>query len=344
MRVFIRLTVLIAFMVGLSLTVGAEVFEYKEYEVQKGDTLWDISQKELKDPFNWPIVWRENSWIENPDRIYPGQIIRIPVSLLKQPETVPKAKPAPKVAKVKKKAPPPPPQEKGPEEVAIKVSTDIVEISADDIHRGGYISRVVPSAGEVIGSPGNRIVLGGGDEVYISGAESPRAGDKFYIVRNTGLVRHPDTREPMGYKIKILGILEVERVGIADITARVIKGYDSIGVGDLLDNYYEVDPVFLTGEPRKPEIEGFVVASTDMRLLNGMLDVVYIDKGKNDGLLPGDMIATLAPGTPDRANGVLRVVSTRDETSTLVVFASVYDVSINHDVASCAKVNGCVIK
>jgi hypothetical protein len=341
MRFFIRLAVLIAFAVGLSITAGAEYFEYKDYEVQRGDTLWDISQKELEDPFNWPIVWRENSWIENPDRIYPGQIIRIPVSLLKQPETVPKAKPAPKAVKVKKA---PPPEKKEPAEVAIEVSTDIIEISADDILRGGYISWVVPDAGEIIGSPGKRIALGGGDEVYIRGARSLRVGDKFYIVRNTGGVNHPETNEPMGYQIRILGIVEVERVGIADITARITKGFDTIEVGDLLDNYYEVKSIFLTSEPRQPEIDGFVVASTDMRLLNGMFDVAYIDKGKNDGLVPGDMIATLAPGTPDRANGVLRVISTRNETATIVVLTSIWDVGIGHDVSSCARVNGCVIK
>jgi hypothetical protein len=219
-----------------------------------------------------------------------------------------------------------------------------VEISVDDILRGGYISWEVPNSGEIIGSPGNRIVLGNGDEAYIRGAETLKVGDKFYIVRNTGIVRHPDTDEKMGYQIRILGILEVERVGIADITARIIRGYDDIEVGDLLDNYYEVEPVFLTSKAREPEIEGFVVASTNMRLLNGLLDVVFIDRGRKDGLEPGDMFATLAPGTPDRANGVLRVISMRDETATIVVLTSIWDVGIGHDLASCSKVNGCILR
>ena len=32
--------------------------EYKDYTILKGDTLWDISQQELQDPFLWPILWR----------------------------------------------------------------------------------------------------------------------------------------------------------------------------------------------------------------------------------------------------------------------------------------------
>ena len=56
--------------------------EYKDYTVAKGDTLWDISNNELKDPFLWPKVWKENPEIKNPDLIYPGQKIRIPLYLL----------------------------------------------------------------------------------------------------------------------------------------------------------------------------------------------------------------------------------------------------------------------
>ncbi|MGD2080074.1 MAG: LysM peptidoglycan-binding domain-containing protein [Nitrospirota bacterium] len=317
-------------------TAGAEEFQYEEYTVIRGDTLWDITYDKLEDPFNWPIVWRENSWIKDPDLIYPGQKLRIPVDLLKQPEVTIAREEAPAPA------PPPPPAEKAPEPRRLEIRRDALEITADDILRGGYIAWEVPHEGEIVGSPGRRIVLGNDDEVYITGAEAPRVGDRYYILRGTNEVEHPEDYSDMGTLVRVRGILEVTRVGERDVTARIERTFDSVTIGDRLERFYTVPSVILTGEARQPDVEGLVVASANMRVLSGMLQFVYINKGKNDGLMPGDMIATLAPGTPDRANGVLRVISTRDETATLIVEKSLFDVSIGDKVAPCSKVEGCI--
>jgi hypothetical protein len=47
------------------------------YTIKKGDTLWDISSKFLKDPFLWPKLWERNPYITNPHWIYPGNPIRL---------------------------------------------------------------------------------------------------------------------------------------------------------------------------------------------------------------------------------------------------------------------------
>jgi len=50
------------------------------YIIQKGDTLWDISDKFLDSPWYWPKIWEMNKYITNPHWIYPGNELKFSYS------------------------------------------------------------------------------------------------------------------------------------------------------------------------------------------------------------------------------------------------------------------------
>ena len=47
------------------------------YTVQEGDTLWDLSTKFLSEPWRWREIWQSNPQIDNPDLIYPGDVLTL---------------------------------------------------------------------------------------------------------------------------------------------------------------------------------------------------------------------------------------------------------------------------
>lgn len=50
-----------------------------DYEVQKGDCLWDIASEKLSQSTDWPQIYERNKHVlgPNPDLIHPGQLITI---------------------------------------------------------------------------------------------------------------------------------------------------------------------------------------------------------------------------------------------------------------------------
>ena len=59
------------------LAAPADDGDTETYTVQKGDTLWDLSNKFLKNPWYWPKIWSLNPGIENPHWIYPGNALKV---------------------------------------------------------------------------------------------------------------------------------------------------------------------------------------------------------------------------------------------------------------------------
>jgi hypothetical protein len=69
-------TVLLA--LALTPSLGVAQGDQRTHTVKKGDTLWDLAQQYLGDPFKWPDIYRLNTaTVQDPNLIYPDQVIII---------------------------------------------------------------------------------------------------------------------------------------------------------------------------------------------------------------------------------------------------------------------------
>lgn len=88
----LKLTLILYICVALSgiyaLSASARITPHEGDEdsklitIVKGDTLWDLCQEHLKDPLLWRELSKYNDFT-NPDLIYPGEKLRIPLSMAK---------------------------------------------------------------------------------------------------------------------------------------------------------------------------------------------------------------------------------------------------------------------
>jgi nucleoid-associated protein YgaU len=59
--------------------VAAPEAESVFHTVEKGDNLWKIAEKNYGDGSKYPVIFEANKpMLSDPDKIYPGQVLRIP--------------------------------------------------------------------------------------------------------------------------------------------------------------------------------------------------------------------------------------------------------------------------
>ena len=295
-------------LVFLSSTVAFGQDEIKNYEVKKGDTLWDISAHELSDSFLWPKVWKANPEIPNPDRLYPGQNVKIPRYLMpksQEPAPVEASAPAaPAVSAPVEQAPPPRPI-----------------VSKAFFINSGFITERLNSVGRIGETPMGRKLLGQTDIVYVKTDTPAEVGDRFYIVKSHGMVIHPVTHAKLGYLIEIIGIAQMIAPDNDEPRAEITSSFSDIDAGDLLIAYYEMTPPTVQEYYRKPDISGVIVASrdADMHGMNSTLDIVYLDKGLDDDIQAGDLFKTIVTGKHRITSGLIQVIAVQKKTATAIV-------------------------
>lgn len=242
------------------------------YTVQEGDTLWDLSQKFSDSPWIWPEMWKENSQIPNPHRIYPGQRIRLYRRHGAQGYGEGESQ---KDKSVSEK----------PE------LTKLLEYHYASIDRVGFIRKEpVQSQGVIFKVEGQKEMISAGDLVYIrpENNSSLAKGQKFTIYRTLKPIRSKGTNELIGIQHYFSGAVEITLVRPDFVLGRIVASYRPIKVGDLLMPYYRRLPRI--GMQESPEgLEGQIIESEEHQSMFGESAIAFIDKGEQEGVSPGQL-------------------------------------------------------
>lgn len=299
--------------------VNAQDKTPEDYTIKKGDTLWDVSDSKLEDSFLWPKLWKVNPQIENPDIIYPGDKIRIPSreELMRLFTEVKEEVPVEEPVIIEKP------------ELPIEYIVDFNRYLAS-----GWISAEYPGIGEIISSPTSRTVFGSNDMVYLKTDGSTAVGDKFFVIRDVKEVKHPKTGKSLGHQLKVTGILEV--IGMDgrsnDIPkAQITTAFEDSVVGDGLTPYSEIDLPVVPDIVRTPNVRGYIVETYTNSLMAHKGDIIYLDKGQNDGLKVGDIFSALSDTPVERSIGRIQIITLQPTTSGATVLKSGEDIKIGDE-------------
>ena len=239
--------------------------------VQKGDTLWDLSSRYYRNPWGWPKMWSYNPQITNPHWIYPGDTIRL---------LPPGGGGAPTAA---------------PKEASVLPTSRIIgrvrRPTGVMLRQNGFVEPgELAQAGKIVGSKEEKLMLGTLDEAYVkTTADHPfQVGERYTVYKPTRPVKHPITGKLLGHMVEIYGDAEVRavtdgkiaRVALVDAINPIERGYL---VGPLKRQFKVVQPV-----PDKMDLSGMVVATLRPHELVGEEDLVFIDRGKADGVELGN--------------------------------------------------------
>ena len=287
---------------GRSMSVPISPTAPERYVVQKGDTLWDISAMYLKDPWYWPEIWYVNPSIRNPHLIYPGDVLYFSyvdgkprVSL--EPGNALRLSPEVRTSDL---------------DGAIRAIP--YDLLMDFVGRPSLLDRdQVRNAPYVVGMRDRHIVGSTTNEVYGRGLDNPAAGTRFNIINVGDELRDPDDGDLLGYIGHFAGLGEVIQSSGAVVPGKdsifdmrreeplthmhVIETGREIMQGDkLFPAQADIGADFVLSAPSNEAILGQIVAIVDGVYVAGRYQVVALNRGKQHGLAPGNLLGVFHRG------------------------------------------------
>ena len=283
------------------------------YTVVKGDTLWDISGMFLDRPWLWPELWRVNPQIENPHLIYPGDRLRL-VYIDGEPALMLDRGDAGRTYKIS-------PSSDGKLEPRIRetpLESAIPAISLDAI-QGFLVENRVVELEVLLGAPyvvqgdSERLVLGGGDRVYVRGDLSGSAA--YNIVRKGPVYVDPESDEVLGQEATYVGIGRMLAQEGEISTLFISESRQEVQIGDrvLPTEERRVNSTFFPTAP-ETDVDGLIISVFGGVTQVGQFDVVVINRGEREGIEVGHVLAIYRGGALARdriAKDVVRLPAER---------------------------------
>lgn len=290
--------------------------EGRIHTVVSGDTLWDISEAYLGSPFVWPKVWKNNPAVKNPHRIYPGNQIWISDNEMR-PVTSDEASSFTTSS--------------NGEDAVVKPVGSFPVPAMEDI---GFISlEEFETAGSILGSPEREKWLAMDRRAYVSFGEGQvRSGDRFTVVRENERVRDPETGASLGVHVEKLGWLEITKVGPESSEALIKVSNSGMLRGDRLIRRIEPALEVPVRVGDIAGVDGQVALVTDDRTITAQRDVIFLNRGTDQGVDVGSTLEIYRPGAvvrdpetklshalPDDVVANLIVVSARPASAAAIV-------------------------
>jgi LysM repeat protein len=301
-----------------------------QYTVKRGDTLWGISNVFLKNPWEWPEIWYVNPKIQNPHRIYPGDVLVLAYDKGGHPQVTIGMAGALHLNPSLRSTP-----------LDDAIPTIPLASIAAFLSRPAMLARDdVKKAPYVLAFPDEHQAGGNDQIVYARGLAASPAGSRYSVMHIGDPIVDPESGKTLGYEGIYAATAVVQRPAAVTRTVLVDAARETLR-GDCMVPDTGTTP--LNFFPRAPsqKVRGQIISVIDNVELIGQYDIVAINRGGRDGVGPGTVLAIDEAGdvVPDRGpasyadtdrNAIGLTKSVRLPTGragTLLVFKSYDDMS-----------------
>ena len=260
--------------------------------VRRGDTLWDLCNHYYQNPWAWPKVWSYNPQVANPHWIYPGDQLRL--TNPNEPGASALASKRPGSSTIGGQG-------------AFTARRPLVPKDTIFLRDQGFIGDPKRDVwGELIGSDEEQMMLAEGNHVVLifrPGVTVTRGQDLtiFNGIRQPQDV--PGARKPPGEIVAVRGTVRILEF---NPDTRMAKGVLTESV-DVIERGAKVGPIgrrFDVVPPRKTQakVATRILTSIYPNVYIAQQQIAFLDKGSEDGLLPGSRLFVLRKGDSWRAS------------------------------------------